>query len=62
MFSARANGSLMGVELDAGIKYAWAEDHLSFKLEGGLLFFGDALSDYRSSTASTIQTRLALLF
>jgi hypothetical protein len=58
----RTKGSLMGVEVDAGIKYAWAEDHLNFKLEGGVLFFGDALSDYASSTAGTIQSRLAFLF
>ena len=58
----RSRGSLMGVEFDAGVRYSWAEDHLSFKLEGGVLFFGDALADYRSSAASTVQSRLAFLF
>lgn len=57
-----SKGSFMGFEVDGAIKYSWAEDHMSFKLEGGLLVFGDALSDYRSSTAATVQTRLAFLF
>jgi len=57
-----ARDSFMGFETDAGIKYSWAEDHLNFKLEGGLLFFGDALGEYNSSVASSLQARMAFLF
>jgi hypothetical protein len=60
LFSA-ARSRFMGLELDGALKYAWADQHLSFALSGGLLFFGGAF-EYRSDAAGTLQTRLALLF
>jgi hypothetical protein len=58
----RTKGRFLGLETDAAVKYSWAEDHLNFTLQAGLLVFGDALSDYTSATASTLQSRLAFLF
>jgi hypothetical protein len=68
------DGSFLGAEVDLAIKARWEEAHLSFALETGYLFFGDALKFMRRDDASgtfspgditgawTLQGRLAFAF
>lgn len=57
-------GTFLGTEADVAVKAHFHDKKMSFSLESGLLFFGDALKAVypNADTSFTLQSRLAFVF